>query len=95
MTDLPLPGCNYLKHAMRVFHQLYLVGRPAAHLTKTGPADPSSYSGCFITFLIWALIPADQLGTEAMRAIGLTIEILIIDCSHLEYVFDVGYTKAR
>lgn len=92
-TDLLLPGCSYPKHAMRVFHQLCLVGRPAAHLTKTGPADPSSYSGCFITFLIWALIPVDQLGTEAMRAIGLTIKIFIVDSSHLEYVFNVGIQK--
>ena len=28
-----------------------------------------------------------------MRAIGLTIKILIIDCGHLEYVFDVDIQK--
>lgn len=34
------------KHIKTVIHAIL------AYLTKTGPADPSSYPGCFIIFLI-------------------------------------------
>jgi hypothetical protein len=98
-TDLPLPSCNYLKHAMRVFHQLYLVERPVAHLTKTGPADPSSYSGCFITFLIWALIPTDQLEAKVLRRVSspsksLSLTVVIL-CTCLMWIYKSKIGRAQ